>query len=70
MDHIPSEFVIGGILMPPLLVASLLGIAASAFTGAALNRLRLSRYVYYPPLALLALAVLYTCAIGTFVIKV
>jgi hypothetical protein len=31
---------------------------------------RLSRYVFYPPLALLALAVLYTCAIVTFVIEV
>jgi hypothetical protein len=70
MDHIPSEFVIAGVLMPPLLVASLLGIAASALTGAAFNRVRLSRYVFYPPLALLALAVLYTCAIVTFVIEV
>jgi hypothetical protein len=70
MSSIPHEFVIGGIYMPPLLVAGLLGLAASSVTTLLLNRYRLSRFFADPPLASLALAVIYTILIGTFFIKV
>jgi len=33
-----------------------------------LDRFRLSRYFFYPPLVFVALAVIYTVLIGTFVI--
>ena len=68
MDYIPSEFTIGGVYMPPLLVAGLLGFAAAVLTARALDRFRLSRYFFYPPLVFVALAVIYTVLIGTFVI--
>lgn len=67
---IPHEFVIGGVYMPPLLVASLLGIIATVVTTKLLNRYRLSCYFFYPPLVSLALMVIYTLAIGTFIIGV
>ena len=70
MDYIPSEFTIGGVYMPPLLVAGLLGTAAAALTAKALDRVRLSRHFFYPPLVFVALAVIYTSVIGTFVVKV
>ncbi len=70
MEYIPSELAIAGIFMPPLLVAGLLGVAAATLTGAALDRFRLSRYFFYPPLVFVALAVIYTSVIGTFVIEV
>jgi hypothetical protein len=65
---IPHEFAIGGVYMPPLLVAALLGAIASVVTARLLDRYRLSRYFFYPPLVLLAMMILYTVLIGTFII--
>ena len=68
MQLIPSEFVIGGVYFPPMLIAALLGTAAAWITAMLLNRYRLSRFFAYPPLVFLALAVIYTVALGTFFI--
>jgi len=68
MQLIPSEFVIGGVYFPPMLIAALLGTAAAWLTAQLLNRFRLSRFFAYPPLVLLALAVIYSVALGIFVI--
>ena len=70
MYFIPKEFTIGEVYLPPLLVAGILGVALAALTAIALNRYRLSRYFFYPPLVFFALAVIYTGLIGTFVIPV
>ena len=70
MQYVPKEFAIGGVYFPPLLIAGLLGVMAATLTVALLNRYRLSRLFYYPPLIFLALAVLYTGLIGTFVVPV
>ena len=70
MDYIPSEFSFYGIYLPPLLVASLLGMVAAMVTARVLNRYRLSRYFFYPPLVFIALMVIYTAVIGTVVVKV
>jgi len=68
MQLIPTEFVIGGVYFPPLLIAGLLGSAAAWITAQLLNRYRLSRFLAYPPLVLLAFAVIYTVLAGTFLI--
>jgi len=68
MHLIPSEISLGGIYFPPMLLAGLLGSAAAWISTLLLNRYRLSRFFAYPPLVLLALAVLYTLAIGTYLI--
>ncbi len=65
----PHEFAIGGVFLPPLLIASFLGVVVALVTARLLNRYRLSKYFYYPPLVFLALMVIYTVLIGTFVIK-
>ena len=70
MHFIPSEFAIGGVYFPPLLIASILGVTAAVLTAFLLNRYRLSRFFFYPPLVFLALAVIYTGLIGTFFIPV
>ncbi len=70
MDQIPHEFAIGGIYMPPLLIASMLGVIAAMVTVRLLNRYRLSKYFFYPPLVLLALIVIYTILFEMFVIRV
>ena len=70
MNLYPHEIAIGGVYMPPLLIASLLGLIAAVMTARALNRYRLSRYFFYPPLAFVAITVVYTVLIGTFVIRI
>jgi uncharacterized membrane protein len=67
---IPKEFTIGGVYFPPLLIAAVLGVTAAVLTVMVLNRYRLSKYFFYPPLVFLALAVIYTGLIGTFLIPV
>jgi len=68
MTHIPHEFTIGGVYFPPLLIAGTLGLTAAVLTAMLLNRYRLSRYFFYPPLVFVALAAIYTIIIGTFII--
>ena len=70
MNLIPHEFAIGGVFMSPLLVVSIFGTIAAVLTARLLNRYRLSRYFSYPPLVFVALIVIYTVFIGTFIIRV
>jgi hypothetical protein len=70
MENIPSEFAIGGIYLPPLLLASVLGVLAAWVMAMLLNRYRLTRFFFYPPLVFLSLAVIFTGAVGTFIIPV
>ena len=65
---VPREFAIGGIYMPPLLVASALGVLAALMTTRLLTRYRLAHHFFYPPLVLLALIVIYSVLIGTFIV--
>ena len=51
-------------------MASFLGVLAGVITFRLLNRYRLSKYFFYPPLAALSLMVIYTLLIGIFIIKV
>ena len=50
MTNPPHEFAIGGVYMPPLLVAGALGAIATIVTVCLLNRYKLARYFFYPPL--------------------
>ena len=68
MYFIPKEVAIGGVYFPPLLIAGFIGVTATILTAMVLNRYRLSRYFFYPPLVFAALAIFYTVIIGTFII--
>ncbi len=70
MQYHPHEVSIGGVYFPPLLLASILGVLLAVLTAFLLNKYRLSRFFYYPPLVFLALAIIYTGLIGTFLIPV
>lgn len=65
--NVPSEIAIGGVYVSPLLVAALLGTIAAVVTAKLLNRWRLSRHFFYPPLVLVAMMIIYTVLFGTFV---
>jgi hypothetical protein len=69
-EYLPSEFNIGGVYFPPLLIAALLGGVLTWVSARLLNRYRLSRLFAYPPLVFIALAIIYTGLIGTFLIPV
>jgi hypothetical protein len=64
MNEIPIEFTLGGVYLPPLLVAGCLGVLLAYWTARLLNRYRLSRCFFYPPLVFVALAALYTVVVG------
>ena len=70
MSSMPHEFAIGGVYFPPLFIAGILGVVAAWVTVMLLNRYRLSRFLYNPPLIFVALAIIYTGLIGTFLIPV
>jgi len=70
VNYVPSEFTLGGVYFSPLLIAGFLGVLAASMTVMLLNRYRLSRFIYYPPMIFLSLAVTYTGLIGTFLIPV
>jgi hypothetical protein len=67
--NVPSEFAIGGVYMPPMLIAAILAVLLAVLTGWLLNRYRLSRYFFYPPLVFVALTIIYTVIVGTFFIR-
>lgn len=67
---VPMEFTISGVYFPPLLIVAFFGFFAALITTKLLNRYRLSRYLFYPPLAFLAIAVIYTLIFGTIFIKI
>jgi hypothetical protein len=51
-----------------MLIAAILGAILAVLTARLLNRYRLSRYFFYPPLVFVALTIIYTVLIGTFAI--
>ena len=68
MLPIPHEFAIGGVYLPPLLIASIVGVALATLSGHLLNRNHWSEHFFYPPLVMLAMMTFYTVLIGTFII--
>jgi len=68
MNLIPHEVYLGEVFFPPMLVDAALGLVAASLTARLLNRFRVSRYFYHPPLVLIALAVLYTGLFSIFLV--
>jgi hypothetical protein len=70
MQYIPRELAIGEVYLPPLLIASVLGMMAALVTARLLNHYQLSKYFFHPPLVFVLLAVIYTVLIGTVLIPI
>jgi len=68
MTLVPHELYVGEVFFPPMLVDAALGLLAATITARLLNRFRLSRYFYHPPLVLIALTVIYTGLFSIFLI--
>ena len=67
---VPAEVSTFGVYWPPLLLAVILGTFAMLVTIRLLNRYRLSRFFILPEFVMLAMIVIYTVIIGTFVIPI
>ena len=68
LRFVPAEMEIFGTYVPPLLIATTLGVLAMMVTVYLLNRHRLSRFFALPEVVMLSLTVIYTAVIGTYVI--
>jgi hypothetical protein len=68
MHLIPREIYLGEIFFPPILLDAALGLIAASLTARLLNRFRVSRYFYHPPLVLISLAVIYTGLFSIFLV--
>ena len=64
----PAEMVFGGVYVPPALVVGLLGLLAAWGVARILNRTRLARFFWKPPLAYLAIWALLSAIIGLTVL--
>lgn len=65
---IPHEIYIGEVFFPPMLLAGIFGLIAAIITAKLLNKYRLSKYFFYPPLVIVALMVIYTVIFGWIII--
>ena len=66
--YTPHEMHIGEVFFPPLVVAVRLGLIAATITGKLLNKYGLSKYFFFPPIAYIALFVIYTIVFGWIII--
>jgi len=69
-NDFPHEIMINGVYFSPLLLVFILAFLASLLTGTLLNRLRVSQFVMHPPLAFVAMMVLYIVLIDNYFIKI
>ena len=67
IELIPIEFNVAGIFMPPLLIAGVIGLIMAMLTARYMNRTRLSRHFFYPPLVFVALTLIYSFAVETVI---
>lgn len=68
MSVYPHEISIRGIYIEPYFAAAVLGVAMAWIAAALMNRFRLTRFFIYPPLIFVAMAVIFTCLVGTFLL--
>ena len=60
MNGSPHEIDLGGVYLPPVLVAAIIAFIATSVTAFLLNRFRMSRFFYNPPIVYISLMVIYT----------
>ena len=66
--NIPAEFTIGGIYLPPLLMASVMGVITAVIVARLLNTYRWSKYFFYPPLVFVSMTTIFTMLYGMVLI--
>jgi len=69
LNPYPHELSIGDVYYSPLILVALLSFLAALVTVMALNKLKLTRYLYAPSYVFIAILALYMVLIDTFWIK-
>lgn len=64
------ELVIGGVYFSPLLIVFIFAFLATVITTVLLNRLKIAAYIFNPPLAFVAIMILYIVCIDHYWIKI
>lgn len=65
----PHELSVGDVYYSPLLLVAFLSFLAALITVMAINKLKLTRYLYAPAYVFIAVMALYVVLIDTFWIK-
>lgn len=68
MLPVPSEYNLYGVYLSPAFVSTVLAVILALITARLLNRYRLSRFIALPALTFVAIVVIYSTLIGTFLI--
>ena len=63
MTIVHHDISIGGVYVPPLFLSAIIGFVLALVTAKLLNRYRLSKNLFYPPLVFVAIAAIYTVVI-------
>jgi len=69
-DHLPIEQSISGIYFSPILSTYFFGILLAWFITSMINRFRLARYIWYPPLFFLSLMIICSGLVERFFIPI
>ena len=69
LNPYPHELSVGDVYYSPLILVALLSFLAALMTVMALNKLKLTRYLYAPSYVFIAILALYMVLIDTFWIK-
>jgi len=69
LNPYPHELSVGDVYYSPLILVALLSFLAALVTVMALNKLKLTRYLYAPSYVFIAILALYMVLIDTFWIK-
>jgi len=70
MNPFPHELSLGDVYFSPILLAIIASFFLSLFTTIVLNKLKISQFIYHPPLAFLAIMTLYLLLIDKYFIHI
>jgi len=70
IDKFPHELAISDVYVSPVLVVVLFAFMATNITVIILNRLKLSKLMFFPSLSFVAIMILYIVVIDKFLIKI
>jgi hypothetical protein len=69
LQRAPAEVSVGFAYVPPLLVVLILGLLGAMLLSKLLNRTGMSRFLWHPPLAFLALSLLMSSLVALFLVS-
>ena len=61
---VPIELNLAGVYMPPILFTVLIGFSLAGVVAHFLNYFNLARYFYFPPIAFIAMGIIFTILVG------